>query len=147
MLFLIFYPILYKYGYTQWIFVVWRQYLSSMQQRRRFLMTETFFFFSITNLLSTVYNKIFRSPWAFPKNFLSDCNTRQTSIKQAERNKSMTECICRPERRDISGSSIRDTLALDLNWNPAAVVFHSVICGQARFPQSTSTGAFVKSGF
>lgn len=64
----------------------------------------------------------------------SDCNTRRTSIKnfkkEAERNRSMTGCICRLERGDISGSSTRDTLALVLQWSPAAVVFHSsVVCG------------------
>lgn len=100
--------------------------------------------FSITNLLSTAYNKTFLVPVSISKNFLSDCNTRPTSIKQAERSKSMTECICRPERGDISGSSARDTLASVLSRNPAASVFHSVICNQVRLSRSTSTSVFVR---
>lgn len=125
-----------------------KKYLSSMQQR-----SWRFFFydrgkrnnhFSITNLLSTAYNKTFLEPVSSSKNFLSDCNTRPTSIKQAERSKSMTECICRPERGDISGSSARDTPASVLSRNPAASVFHSVICSQARLSPSTSTSVFVR---
>lgn len=57
----------------------------------------------------------------------------------------MTECICKLERGDISGSSTRDTLALVLSLNPAAVVFHSVICSQVRFSHSTSVFVGVDS--
>lgn len=48
--------------------------------------------------------------------FPSACNTRQTSIKQDGRNKSMAGCICRQGRRDISGSS-----APDSTFSPASV--------------------------
>lgn len=87
-----------------------RQYLSSMQQRswRLFIDGEIKNHFSITDLLSTVYDEIFGSRFQI---FPSDCNTRQTSIKQAERNKSMTGCICRLGRRDISGSRTMTLLA------------------------------------
>lgn len=47
----------------------------------------------LTDLLSTVYNKNILEPGSISspqKMFLSDCNTRQTSIKQAERNESMS---------------------------------------------------------
>lgn len=69
----------------------------------------------------------------FPK-FLSDCNTRQTSIAQAERSESMTGCR---EKRDISGSSTRDTLASVLKMKPCCRV-------QARSSRSTSTRVFVQ---